>query len=472
MKRALSLDVLRGLSIFGMIFSATIPFGDALPAWMYHAQCPPPSHAFNPELPGITWVDLVLPVFIFCMGAAIPLALNRKISSGVSTGQVLKGIVSRFLLLCSFAIYIAHLMPNAIGKGFWDFQLFGVDIAGYDLQLLTLIGFALMFPMFMVIKDRKKERKARLWGWSGAILLLLFFHLAYNQEFSLHRSNIIILLLGNVYLFGALGWYFTRESQNARLILFIFWGAIQLCCKYTHFDAPLNEFKPLSWIFLFRMTHYMLLLIPATMVGDMLLKRLQNGDSDRKLIGNSRYEHIFFPVLAVIVGWLVVSLFSRWTTAAYLLTPVALAALYPIVKKHIPGYLPLFQLAAGLIVLGLILEPVEGGIKKDRATASYMVMTSGMAACLLMFFDYVCHYLSENRFIKLFAGAGSNPLMAYVGTSWLAFPLLKVSFLYGIFLWLYPEGYPWIGVLRAAVLTLSILWVVKVLTDRKIAWRA
>ena len=109
MKRALSLDVLRGLSIFGMVLAATIPFGGALPAWMYHAQCPPPTHAFNPQVAGITWVDLVLPVFIFCMGAAIPLALNRKIEKGANGIVLGKSIVARFFSLVFFAIYIAHI---------------------------------------------------------------------------------------------------------------------------------------------------------------------------------------------------------------------------------------------------------------------------------------------------------------------------------------------------------------------------
>ena len=70
-----SLDFLRGVSIFGMIFSAIIPYG-VLPAWMYHIQNPPPTHALDMNLPGIGWVDLVFPIFIFCMGVAIPLSFK------------------------------------------------------------------------------------------------------------------------------------------------------------------------------------------------------------------------------------------------------------------------------------------------------------------------------------------------------------------------------------------------------------
>ena len=85
--RMIALDALRGIAILMMTLSGVIPFDKPLPAWMYHAQEPPPTHDFNPNLPGLTWVDLVFPIFLFCMGAAIPIALSRRIEKD---GSVLK----------------------------------------------------------------------------------------------------------------------------------------------------------------------------------------------------------------------------------------------------------------------------------------------------------------------------------------------------------------------------------------------
>lgn len=62
MKRAYALDALRGYAILTMVLSATIA-GSILPAWMYHAQTPPPDHVFDPNIAGLTWVDLVFPFF-------------------------------------------------------------------------------------------------------------------------------------------------------------------------------------------------------------------------------------------------------------------------------------------------------------------------------------------------------------------------------------------------------------------------
>ncbi|HOZ20096.1 MAG TPA: DUF5009 domain-containing protein, partial [Bacteroidales bacterium] len=69
MRRFVTLDVLRGVSIFGMVFSAIIPHG-VLPGWMYHIQTPPPDHVLDTASYGLGWVDLVFPIFIFCMGVA------------------------------------------------------------------------------------------------------------------------------------------------------------------------------------------------------------------------------------------------------------------------------------------------------------------------------------------------------------------------------------------------------------------
>jgi predicted acyltransferase len=103
-ERVLALDALRGLSILLMVFASSIPFGVALPSWLYHAQEPPPTNVFNPKLPGITWVDLVFPFFLFTMGAAMPIALSKRLRGRVSPWRVLPTVLWRFVLLVGFAI--------------------------------------------------------------------------------------------------------------------------------------------------------------------------------------------------------------------------------------------------------------------------------------------------------------------------------------------------------------------------------
>lgn len=83
-KRAYAVDLLRGLAIVGMVLSGQILWHAELPAWLFHAQVPPPSFRFDPSVPGITWVDLVFPFFLFSMGPLSRWPCVSGWSSGVN----------------------------------------------------------------------------------------------------------------------------------------------------------------------------------------------------------------------------------------------------------------------------------------------------------------------------------------------------------------------------------------------------
>jgi predicted acyltransferase len=157
-KRALALDALRGLAILLMVFSGRIPFG-VLPDWMYHAQVPPPEHEFNPNLPGVTWVDLVFPFFLFSMGAAIPLAFTLRMEADGARWKIILSVFSRGVLLAAFAIYVMHIRPWLMNPN--------PDPA---IWVVRLLGFLLLFPMY--------ARFPTLWSngvrWSVFLLMLGF----------------------------------------------------------------------------------------------------------------------------------------------------------------------------------------------------------------------------------------------------------------------------------------------------------
>ena len=113
--RALALDALRGYAIITMVLSATI-VTHVLPGWMSHAQTPPPDHVFNPLLPGITWVDLVFPFFLFAMGAAFPFSIRKRAEKGDSKLKLVYEAVKRGIQLTFFAIFIQHFYPYMLSS--------------------------------------------------------------------------------------------------------------------------------------------------------------------------------------------------------------------------------------------------------------------------------------------------------------------------------------------------------------------
>jgi predicted acyltransferase len=140
-RRFQSLDALRGIAILGMAWSGMLP--DTLPAWMYHAQLPPPEHNFNPQVFGITWVDLIFPMFLFSMGAAIPVAINNRLERGQSPFAIVRWLIGRALLLASFSIFDQHLRP-----GVWssspDTSTWLTALGGFGLMVL-MYGFTPMW---------------------------------------------------------------------------------------------------------------------------------------------------------------------------------------------------------------------------------------------------------------------------------------------------------------------------------------
>src|SRR5947207_5102507 len=163
--RAYALDALRGLAILAMLLSGQLPFGDhSLPSWMYHAQVPPPAHIWNGNLPGITWVDLVFPFFLFSMGAAFPLAFNRRLEAGWPNWKIVWSIIERGLLLGFFALYVQAIRPYVLSSH-----------PTLLTWLAALLGFLLLFLILSRLPAGWKPSLRfgiRAIGWIGALLFL------------------------------------------------------------------------------------------------------------------------------------------------------------------------------------------------------------------------------------------------------------------------------------------------------------
>jgi predicted acyltransferase len=105
--RVQSIDALRGLVMFAMIFVNDIAgaSGKIVPAWMRHY------HGKD----GMTFVDLVFPGFLFIVGMSIPFAIGPRLRRGEPMWKTAGHVVTRTLAL----LLIGILMVNgeSIGNG-------------------------------------------------------------------------------------------------------------------------------------------------------------------------------------------------------------------------------------------------------------------------------------------------------------------------------------------------------------------
>ena len=494
-QRAYSLDALRGTAILLMVLSGIMPY--SLPHWMFHAQVPP-GQGFNPLLPGITWVDLVFPFFLFVLGAAFPFAFERRLNSSRPALSISAHIIERTVLLVFFAIFIQHIRPYNIVQNIWN-----SEPVAYKGWLLGILGFVIMFAIFLRV-----PKKWPVWlhvalkvaGWTSALFFVVFIRYPDGSGFHPERMDIIIMLLANMMFFGSIIYLLTRKNPMLRLVFMaVFIGmrlvhmqwdmaaaiggqeAVQTIpyvqhlfngVNYTWIDRIWN-FSPLKWLYNFSWLKYLLIVLPGTMAGDLVKKWLEDRKESDNKPDTGKLVVLSLYALAM-VGISLVGLYSRaLNTTTFVLFILCFVAWLQIRKasNHDEKLLKNLVVWGSIwVILGLVFEPFGGGIKKDNSTLSYYFLTSGLAYYMLLFFTIWIDILKKKKIFNLLINNGQNPMIAYVGMMNLIVPILYITHL---FPWLkdIADPYRWPGFLLACAQTLILALVVAFFTRKKIFWR-
>ena len=418
--RFYNLDALRGYAIFTMILSGSIAYGPSLPAWMFHAQVPPPSHQFNPSLPGITWVDLVFPFFIFCMGAAMPIAMQKFVVSNSYKNVVITSF-RRFGLLVFFALFLEHFKSPNINAQPTSTTYF-----------LTLIGYLLMFFSFSKLTsfvDKKIETIINLSAMVIGVGCLIWLPLNNGVGFQIGKSDIIIIVLANMALFGTIIWWITRNNPLLRIGILPFIMAIFLGSKIPEsWNALLYNLTPESAVYKFYFLKYLFILIPGTIAGDWLLKYKDVNSEDFK---NNNSFKLFAGILLSVVLCNVLFLFSRQLVLNLFITIGLLIVAKFVFNKMILSNKKIveqfFYAGVFALLLGLSFEAFEGGIKKDFSTYSYYLVTVGLAFFSLIVLAALQTLPIGKNIHRFFVLTGQNPMMAYVSGSLLLMPIMHLT---------------------------------------------
>lgn len=442
-ERIQSIDALRGITIIGMIFCAAIGYGSGLPAWMFHCQVPPPDYTFHPEVRGISWVDLVFPFFIFSMGAAFPFALKKKTEAGRT---VIPGILRRWITLVLFALAIGNAEASH-GSGAPDWMILVFNLA--------------VWGGFFAVLVRTGKKWINL---AGVLILAALFiaeRFVMKANLSLDTSDIIIMILSTVALTGSLVWLLTKDNIKLRWLI---WGvilALKAVDSYTDLLKWANLPHPVDYIISPDWIQYLLIAIPASVVGDLLLKGNRPACNDR--------EHKIAPWMIAVATLLLqlVTLYIRKVSVDIPMTILLMAAYLGLTNKGHGTGNEVAYIGYALLLLGIFFDPLDGGIAKDNCNITYLLVSGGMAAIAAsLFIDAeAC-----GRSFGFLGKCGQNPMIAYTIVWFVIEPLLYAVGIMGFVDGLADGSVVW-GLLRGVFLTALMCLSTNLFTKHNLFWR-
>lgn len=460
--RTVSIDLLRGLFILLMTVGFAIP-GGVLPNWMYHRQYP--GGGEYAAIVGMTWRDVTLGGFLFTLAAAIPVTMSVRLERGATIRDILLVALRRGFMLFAFALIIGHSATHFTG----DFTRKGflTAISGY---LLCVVIFTRRPPGW----DARVWAGLQMAGWGGVFALIALWPHLFGESFSPGRRDDIIALLAFAAVAGIVIWLFTRTRLEARLAVLAVIVALRLSSRWPGWVEQLWSLAPVPWLFHWSFVDTLLVIIPGTIVGDLIVKWSREdhgeGNESASVWSRRRLWGVTAAVLAV-EPLLVYGLYKRWVgETSVLLVLLGVLAFYLVKDPSNPHETLVSKLVHwGFFwsLVGIFLEPFEGGVTKVPGTLSYYFTVTGIAVCLLAGAVVVLDVLGVGRRgITPVTDVGQNPMAAYMLMPMLVLPLLQ----------LVPQFTPNASTTVAVVVRIS-LWliitagIIGFLTRRRLLWR-
>ncbi len=255
-KRIVSIDIMRGLTLFLMLFVNDL-YVRGVPSWMAHTGA---------DFDGMGLADWVFPGFLFMVGMSVPFAVRSRLNQGDSSNRVCLHILMRTLSL----LIIGVLMLNA-GR-------LNPEVSGIHKQVWAVLMYVSVFLIWNHYPQKPSLRKLflglRITGIAGLVLLVAFFRAGTPENPSWLQTGWwgILGLIGWGYLAAALSYLFIgNRIWGIATVWMAFTGLNVLSAMgLTHF---LNPLKPVLGVLISGNTPSIVL---AGLVTSLVFQKFKN----------------------------------------------------------------------------------------------------------------------------------------------------------------------------------------------------
>jgi len=194
--RLASVDALRGVVMFTMLFVNDVAGVRGVPGWMKH---------FPANGNGMTFVDWVFGGFLFIVGLSIPLAFHRRLERGDAMWRLVAHVIARTAGLLLLGVFMVNGERDPAPRGWpanlWEFLVYLFGILAFLAPpgrsprakaigvVLRLIGFAGFVLLAYVFRDARGNWMRTSWwgilgliGWAYLVAAILYLALRNHRE--------------------------------------------------------------------------------------------------------------------------------------------------------------------------------------------------------------------------------------------------------------------------------------------------
>ncbi|KAF2509248.1 DUF5009 domain-containing protein [Flavobacterium zhairuonense] len=187
-QRIISIDALRGITIFVMIFVNELASIKDVPQWMKHMPA---------DADAMTFVDVVFPAFLFIVGMSIPFAFNARLIKGDNPKTIWTHTLKRAVALIVIGVFMVNAeygydaSKMLISPAFWGLLAYAMPIPIWNKyskdfpvwlkNILQYGGILVLIALYFLYIQETGERgmTPKWWGILGLIGWAYLFTVVY-----------------------------------------------------------------------------------------------------------------------------------------------------------------------------------------------------------------------------------------------------------------------------------------------------
>jgi len=283
--RVLSIDIMRGLTLFLMLFVNDL-YVPGVPEWLVHTKA---------DFDGMGLADWVFPGFLFMVGMAVPFAVQSRLKMGDTWPRILVHIFVRTISLLIIGIF----MMNS--------SRLNPELAGISKNLWAILMYISVFMIWNQYRNLSTTLMLLLKGIGvlGLIALAVVFRSGTAENVGWMQTGWwgILGLIGWGYLVAALVYLICRDSLLKTGVFWVLFLVLNILSQLGMLDL-LNPIKPVFGVILSGNVPSIVL---TGLVFSLILRNLEKQDIRKFVIAGVVLGVLVLSSGFVLRNWFIIS---------------------------------------------------------------------------------------------------------------------------------------------------------------------